>query len=232
MILRRQISMQFQPTLPSRGATIKCAGLDNLSQISTHAPLAGSDIFRRDSLMSVQHFNPRSPRGERPHETLIPLLRFLFQPTLPSRGATSPSGTCRGISRDFNPRSPRGERQGHNLFPCNRCRISTHAPLAGSDIWSAFELSLNIFISTHAPLAGSDDESIRLDFYTKNFNPRSPRGERHQEFDPWKDQLEISTHAPLAGSDSSGTTPMSTRFTFQPTLPSRGATDVCSGICR
>ena len=81
-------SPQFQSTLPSRGATVDLLGLGGGALISIHAPLAGSDSalpFRAYALIIFQstlpsrgatgtsgnhthhrHFNPRSPRGERP----------------------------------------------------------------------------------------------------------------------------------------------------------------------
>ena len=60
--------------------------------ISIRAPLAGSDIVRLLCAQQMQHFNPRSPCGERPASIVN---------TLPIR--------------DFNPRSPCGER--HRLRP-------------------------------------------------------------------------------------------------------------------
>ena len=81
----------------------------------------------------LRHFNPRSPRGERPTVTPMAARSSRFQSTLPARGATEISDDPEGLSgisihapregsdrrregtphspRDFNPRSPRGERQ-------------------------------------------------------------------------------------------------------------------------
>ena len=55
--------------------------------ISIHAPLTGSDLYKLSLFRGLQHFNPRSPYGER----LVSAVRSI-------------------ISVDFNPRSPYGER--------------------------------------------------------------------------------------------------------------------------
>ena len=100
----------FQSTLPARGATIPLRSASMSAFISIHAPREGSDCipccFAKyqqfqstlpargatddyQTLLHVEHhFNPRSPRGERPFALAW--------------------ATDFG---DFNPRSPRGERQ-------------------------------------------------------------------------------------------------------------------------
>ena len=56
-------------------------------------------------------------------------------------------------------------------------------------------------ISIHAPLAGSDRSVRSCCRPVRDFNPRSPRGERHKRPGLCLCQLAISIHAPLAGSD-------------------------------
>ena len=129
---RRTLATRFQPTLPARGATSYGARLLRRERISTHAPRTGSDNAAELGRHEEDHFNPRSPHGERRGWTLWGLLDGLFQPTLPARGAT-PSRRRRRRSRtisthaprtgsdrssqpspfplhNFNPRSPHGER--------------------------------------------------------------------------------------------------------------------------
>ena len=100
-------------------------------------------------------FNPRSPCGERRGQTDVNELAKMFQPTLPLRGATPENGRV-----------------------VRRSRVSTHAPLAGSDGWPRCE-------SSNPP----------------GFNPRSPCGERRVPLDTGRGKQLVSTHAPLAGSD-------------------------------
>ena len=71
MTASRLSSLAFQPTLPSRGATLHTVNIVDLHVISTHAPLAGSDLRRGvNHYHFLTYFNPRSPRGERREPTL------------------------------------------------------------------------------------------------------------------------------------------------------------------
>ena len=81
-------------------------------------------------------------------------IEILFQPTLPTRGATCRPALRFHPPRHFNPRSPHGER------PDLRCgfirhAISTHAPRTGSDDFRV-DGFVGVTISTHAPRTGSD----------------------------------------------------------------------------
>ena len=103
--------LKFQSTLPLRGATdvrrdvgrrqkisihAPLTGSDSsrnktkyVWEISIHAPLTGSDFFIRSFLSLPNHFNPRSPYGERPPNRRRRKNRTKFQSTLPLRGATA-----------------------------------------------------------------------------------------------------------------------------------------------
>ena len=183
-----------------RGATSQPFGQHRRHGISIHAPHAGSDELSFSRGITPSDFNPRSPCGER-HFTILPSHKTAY----------------------FNPRSPCGERQsiyGTTLkLPC----ISIHAPHAGSDCIGPCPL-LPSWISIHAPHAGSDRFKMERCFRCKNFNPRSPCGERQlaglrdlflnlfQSTLPmrgatmlWSNILQImmiSIHAPHAGSDT------------------------------
>ena len=56
----------FQSTLPARGATDGVKKLTYSPEISIHAPREGSDVAVLYAGTAYGHFNPRSPRGERP----------------------------------------------------------------------------------------------------------------------------------------------------------------------
>ena len=103
--------MQFQPTLPARGATHGAALGGGRHSISTHAPRTGSDSWQTCRRGRPRNFNPRSPHGERRAAV--------------SRPASAPS--------NFNPRSPHGERLAEFDLQALYQRISTHAPRTGSD---------------------------------------------------------------------------------------------------
>ena len=167
----------FQSTLPSRGAT-GTLGVYRLRQgdFNPRSPRGERLLYNHDRNCVID-FNPRSPRGERPVWFVSYHTTYLFQSTLPSRGATTK--VCSGD----------GEYQ-----------ISIHAPLAGSDPMDESLTIQNIQfqstlpsrgatddrsyrvvhqrISIHAPLAGSDEKQYWFGEGDSNFNPRSPRGER------------------------------------------------------
>ena len=107
-----------------------------------------------------KHFNPRSPRGERPSGSQ-------------GRGYSAsgisihaPRGGSDGEIRitayrhqDFNPRSPRGERRSAQQAMQFSANISIHAPRGGSDPGYPVGLVVPDVISIHAPRGGSDSKS-------------------------------------------------------------------------
>ena len=103
-------SFRFQPSLPSRGATLEDAKKARLEAISTLAPLAGSDP---PLCLQYRH---------RAISTLAPLA-----------GSDLVELLLIKLPGDFNPRSPRGERRQLLKPGGPPFLISTLAPLAGSD---------------------------------------------------------------------------------------------------
>ena len=82
-------------------------------------------------------------------------------------------------------------------------RISIHAPRTGSDSFRALPLMYTYGISIHAPRTGSDSTGAPSRLRRRYFNPRSPHGER---------RLPSDSGLPL--------------YSFQSTLPARGATGI------
>ena len=123
-----------------------------------------------------------------------------FQSTLPARGATNHPNYSDNNTNNFNPRSPRGERHRDEIVQFFAQNISIHAPREGSDtrcaLWAVSrgefqstlpargatdtcEMSNEAYrISIHAPREGSDCGCPLLLTNSRDFNPRSPRGER------------------------------------------------------
>ncbi len=100
--------------------------------ISTHAPLAGRD--RREKGLHTHNFdfNPRAPCGARPCLGVTRAHYIKFQPTRPLRGATVKlviAGVTYGIS--------------------------THAPLAGRDQETIFDLKMENQFQPTRPLRGA-----------------------------------------------------------------------------
>ena len=145
------------------------------------------------------YFNPRSPWGERPANQFWCDIYIQFQSTLPVGGATRKSVERLMSIRNFNPRSPWGERQNRTrkrkferLFQSTLpvggatqelaavsagSAISIHAPRGGSDFFQFVQGGAG-GISIHAPRGGSDGGIPKGERIQRDFNPRSPWGER------------------------------------------------------
>ncbi len=255
--------MSFQSTLPARGATKNLIERNESIYISIHAPRTGSDNNAVTGNIIREHFNPRSPHGER--HTGAPRRRPCgshFNPRSP-HGERPPRGTNEAAEWHFNPRSPHGERQRGVRHLHRRGIISIHAPRTGSDASLRRNSPAPISISIHAPRTGSDDivfqlmkkkhisihaprtgsDSIGKHYHKlntisihaprtgsdtsrtcdilalKNFNPRSPHGERHPRLGFAKSTSQISIHAPRTGSDRNTSHTISTQEHFNPRSP-------------
>ena len=95
-------------------------------------------------------------------------------------------------------------------------------PARGATRWFGRSPKQNS-ISIHAPRTGSDSYSNFAYARCKNFNPRSPHGERRFRPEPVAPTQDISIHAPRTGSDENKRK-RRTAGKFQSTLPARGAT--------
>ena len=194
--------VEFQSTLPARGATKQTSSAISRRKISIHAPRTGSDFVRREDACSTSDFNPRSPHGERP-----------------SRQQSTPAAS------NFNPRSPHGERRHpthrrpeyrpfQSTLPARGATraasqsqqppaISIHAPRTGSDNAEANQKFRAISISIHAPRTGSDGWPPPRTAGTPLFQSTLPARGATMPSPFWLLFLPISIHAPRTGSDAS-----------------------------
>ncbi len=95
----------FQSTLPMKGAT-STLWLDiHLEDVSIHAPNEGSDSSqpKRKSGSDVSIHAPNE--GSDPTREVFTAQFFLFQSTLPMKGATQGDGERGNCNGSFNPRS-------------------------------------------------------------------------------------------------------------------------------
>ena len=146
--------------------------------ISIHAPRVGSDHRYRPGNRRGNHFNPRSPCGER-------------------LAATTSSSS---LSCDFNPRSPCGERQNGHIGKKEQKIFQSTLPVWGATTSDA-ESTDNGVISIHAPRVGSDRSEIAYGHTRQGISIHAPR----VGSDPCNRQgcrtQKISIHAPRVGSD-------------------------------
>ena len=171
-----------------------------ISSISIHAPRVGSDFSRTisaaslltfqstlpvwgatrqgpEGLRSGNHFNPRSPCGERHNrEAYIP-----------------------GLT-DFNPRSPCGERRARVHLLLDDVPISIHAPRVGSDLLSRIGINSQ-YISIHAPRVGSDAAATPIYRLALRFQSTLPVWGATSCLILKFRKFHISIHAPRVGSD-------------------------------
>ena len=102
---------------------------------------------------------------------------WAFQSTLPARGATTaqhPDSPARG---HFNPRSPHGERRGQPREPKGSKSFQSTLPARGATAMAWAIQRVNAFQST-LPARGATLWRTSLLLRARNFNPRSPHGER------------------------------------------------------
>ena len=190
--------------------------------ISIHAPRTGSDSAPAFAPDAAEYFNPRSPHGERPEDDIEDSRLWVFQSTLPARGATRLL-TFWTTSGQISIHAPRTGSDAELAFVAQLGKISIHAPRTGSDL--ALDIDDDVdFISIHAPRTGSDivvrlllrhrrlfQSTLPARGATKlvavfardreDFNPRSPHGERRLARATRKRDNIISIHAPRTGSD-------------------------------
>ena len=127
------------------------------------------------------------------------------------------------IQNDFNPRSPCGERLGRETNSPESTLFQSTLPVWGATLTDV-PSALAVDISIHAPRVGSDQSSFTKRARERNFNPRSPCGERPRRTPkPCNKKLFQST-LPVWGATFLGTKCLRSRFRFQSTLPVWGAT--------
>ena len=150
----------FQPTLPARGATVGADVLFHPAfRISIHAPRTGSDSWGgRAFPSSVPHFNPRSPHGERRRTVATGKIIVGFQSTLPARGAT-----------------------GEQAYRVAMGTFQSTLPARGATTWRRADARSSGFQSTLPARGATSATPFGLRKSWKNFNPRSPHGERRQK---------------------------------------------------
>ena len=175
----RALFVQFQSTLPARGATAGATSPDNTTgRFQSTLPARGATASSSSSAAMASHFNPRSPHGERRRRFVFPLSGRVFQSTLPARGATNqkqrqnsaiaisihaprtgsdPLGARRHGRRpyDFNPRSPHGERQPEPAQLNPETEFQSTLPARGATRERP-KTATKKEISIHAPRTGSD----------------------------------------------------------------------------
>ena len=166
--------------------------------ISIHAPREGSDQFDHSQTF------------------LLPISIHA-----PREGSDVPA-VCVGRGDMISIHAPR---EGSDREPDDGTalgKISIHAPREGSDGNIPKPVG-QALISIHAPREGSDDDKNHRAHQSRNFNPRSPRGERLISAGTTVGLIDFNPRSPRGERPS---LPPGDREAarFQSTLPARGAT--------
>ena len=220
----------FQPTLPLRGATVDAHGVLHPHAVSTHAPLAGSDILGHAQGRIFSSFQPTLPlRGATPNEDRRSLRRWVsthaplagsdkeaqaaahhheVSTHAPLAGSDRPIQAPKSSPSRFQPTLPLRGATGLGRADERPGCVSTHAPLAGSDAFSSLTTPLCQLFQPTLPLRGATRNSARCSMAGVCFNPRSPCGERQSN-------MRLDLHVWLQ---------------FHPTLPLRGATGLADSV--
>ena len=237
----------FLSTLSLRRATIQNAGARLHILISIHALLAESDthpitIFvsiieflstlslRRatsagvNSMLTLIHFYPRSPCGERPVNFQSETRKSHFYPRSPCGERRAPRFAPAASRRNFYPRSPCGERQGISSSRAEAANFYPRSPCGERPFQAARNMQREIvFLSTlslrRATLLTQSMVAILILFLsTLSLRRATIVG------GSGNNAISISIHALLAESDSMIHTLKCCASTFLSTLSLRRAT--------
>ena len=196
--------------------------------ISIHAPRRGSDCPRGAEGVEPEHFNPRSPQGERLDDREhVAADQPHFNPRSP-QGERLKNREIYAQGTYFNPRSPQGERRHRAPDMVHSPAISIHAPRRGSDYLPDMVHHLFKLFQSTLPAGGATAgaSSSRLTGRISIHAPR--RGSDLARVTPFQHVVQISIHAPRRGSDGAVYNRTSAPAAFQSTLPAGGATMRCA----
>ena len=217
----------FQPTLPARGATL---------------------TFQVDWEAENNHFNPRSPHGERPITSRVPQRHYNISTHAPRTGSDRRKGEKSNVQGKFQPTLPARGATCAGGYGMRTQEISTHAPRTGSDTPEANSPIPSGRFQPTLPARGATYARRALKSRIKQFQPTLPARGATVVLALVGFSKEISTHAPRTGSDCGGRLASDPRDhisthaprtgsdhlhiealrilqLFQPTLPARGATN-------
>ena len=143
----------FQSTPPARGATYVCILPRQGGAISIHAPREGGDAAVFTVAVALTNFNPRPPRGGRPHlpdGVSVPVAISIHAPREGGDESSLPPMAAPG---NFNPRPPRGGRPPWTPTNVHIQRFQSTPPARGATGGGEC-LSKERVISIHAPREG------------------------------------------------------------------------------
>ena len=191
--------------------------------ISIHVPREGHDVGTAAAAPRRRHFNPRAPRGARPHagQDRKPAGRISIH--VPREGHDATARGRKMSHSHFNPRAPRGARPRAPVISLRMLRFQSTCPARGTTLAKKTYATRLLFQST-CPARGTTTIQPRVIGAASYFNPRAPRGARLGLYRRRLSKFWISIHVPREGHDMSLTVSVFLRLAFQSTCPARGTT--------
>ena len=198
---RSQSSGNFNPRSPQGERRVDAILCPQPIDISIHAPRKGSDdVWLIGSFSDPISIHAPHKGSDLPHRSQV--CRKAISIHAPRKGSD-----CRfrrifvSPDTDFNPRSPQGERLYCSEHGMEACIFQSTLPARGA----TFPLSYT-FVPAHKfqstlPARGATSLKNGVVQGIRNFNPRSPQGERQIHFLLSFLVILISIHAPRKGSD-------------------------------
>ena len=175
-MLQDLIGEEFQSTLPVGGATATVA----VSSVGT------------------QHFNPRSPWGERPDCSAGISGSPPISIHAPRGGSDHPPHRCRTFAGYFNPRSPWGERQRTVPDMIAMTEFQSTLPVGGATFFGLLSANSINYFNPRSPWGERPPFSFAY-LNVLDFNPRSPWGERPYVKDAEDKTIEFQSTLPVGG---------------------------------
>ena len=151
-----------------------------LGGISIHALRGESDRTHISAAHGAQHFNPRSPRGERRTQQRSRQSASKFQSTL-SEGRATADCCCGSAHATFQSTLSEGRATKFGASFQRKRIISIHALRGESDKGTKTRLTISHNFNPRSP-RGERRKIWQRIWQTIYFNPRSPRGERQQTY--------------------------------------------------
>ena len=200
-----------------------------LFAISIHAPRTGSDITVTIAVEIHEVFQSTLPARGATTPQEVTLTSKTFQSTLPARGATADK-RCNQLRKRFQSTLPARGATVSAVYNFLYEKFQSTLPARGATIPTE-EMTDPDGISIHAPRTGSDAHGGKPASARRDFNPRSPHGERRTQVMTTSSSLTFQSTLPARGATMKQER-ASRICLFQSTLPARGATVSSNSIIK
>ena len=212
----------FQSTRPARGATPDDDRDSFKVDVSIHAPRAGRDSRHIPHQRGWQRFNPRAPRGARPTHIAQTANPNPVSIHAPRAGRDLHRKRTLQADSGFNPRAPRGAR--HRDFESIEAELQFQSTRPARGATGPVDVSTppdNPFQSTR-PARGATGMAQTFQREEWSFNPRAPRGARHDRRRVPAQLAEFQSTRPARGATGATGRFATAQRSFNPRAP-RGA---------